>query len=323
VAAVILDWPTLTAAYVLDLAAGDPPWLPHPVVLMGRAARAAEAVVRRLACAPWVEVVGGALIVVVVVGLSVAGGYLLMAAATKLAPLLGLVVAALLGWTTLATRSLLQHAGAVVQALDAGDLRQARERVAKIVGRDTRDLDETGVARAIVETVAESSADGIVAPLFYLTLGGPLLALAYKAVNTLDSMIGHREPPYLHLGRVAARLDDLANLVPSRITAFLFVVAALLTGHSARGAWRVWRRDGDKHESPNAGQPEAAMAGALGVRLGGLNHYAGLASYRPLLGAELPPPDARAARASLRMAAVVSLAAFLIALTVSVVGGPR
>lgn len=319
----ILDWPVLTAAYLLDLAAGDPRWLPHPVVLMGRAARAVEARVRRAARARRAQIVGGALIVVVVVGLSAAAGQLLLEAAASVAPSLEAMTATLLGWTTLATRSLLEHAGGVIRALEAGDLPRARERVGLIVGRDTGDLDESGLARALAETVAESSSDGIVAPLFYLTLGGPALALAYKAASTLDSMLGHREPRYLHLGRAAARLDDLANLVPSRLTALLIVLAAAVTGRSARGAWRVWLRDGDKHESPNAGQPEAAMAGALGVRLGGLSHYDGHPSDRPLLGAELPPPDRQAARDSLRVAGVVSLAAFLLALAVSVLAGAR
>jgi adenosylcobinamide-phosphate synthase len=233
------------------------------------------------------------------------------------------VVATLLGWTTLATRSLLEHARAAVSALDAGDLPRARERLGLIVGRDVHNLDASGVARAVTETVAESSSDGIVAPLFYLALGGPPLALAYKAVNTLDSMIGHRDPQYLYLGRVAARLDDLANLVPSRLTALLIVLAAAVTGGSARTAGRVWLRDGGKHESPNAGQPEAAMAGALGVRLGGLSHYDGQPSHRPLLGAELPPPDRHAARESLRVAQIVSLAAFFLALLMSVLGDTR
>jgi adenosylcobinamide-phosphate synthase len=319
----MLDWPTLTAAYVLDLAAGDPRWLPHPVVFMGRTARAGEVLVRRVAHAPWTQVAGGALIVATVVGVSAAAGHLLLRAAESLAPWLELLIATLLAWTTLATRSLVEHVRTVVRALDAGDLSLARERVGMIVGRDTRDLDESGVARAVAETVAESSSDGIVAPLVYLTLGGPPLALAYKAVNTLDSMIGHRDSPYLYLGLVAARLDDLANLVPSRITALLIVLAAALTGRSARTAWRVWRRDGAKHESPNAGQPEAAMAGALGVRLGGRSYYDGQPSDRPLLGAELAPADRDAARHSLRVAAVVSLAAFLLALVVCVAGGRR
>lgn len=319
----MLDWPTLAAAYALDLAAGDPRWLPHPVVLMGRTARAGEAVARRVARAPWAQIFSGALIVALVVALAAGTGHLLLRAAATLSPWLELVVAALLGWTTLATRSLIEHAGTVVRALDAGDVPRARQCVGLIVGRDTGDLDESGIARAVAEAVAESSSDGIVAPLFYLTVGGPPLALAYKAVNTLDSMIGHREPPYFHLGRVAARLDDLANLVPSRITALLIVLAAVLTRRSPGNAWRVWLRDGHKHESPNAGHPEAAMAGALGVRLGGLSYYDGRASDRPLLGAELPPPDRDAARHSLRMAAVVSVAAFALALTMSILGGTR
>lgn len=321
--AVILDWPTLTGAYVLDLVAGDPRWLPHPVLLMGRATRAGEALVRRVARSPVTQLAGGALIVVAVAGLSAGAGHLLLLAASKLGPGAEMATAAALGWTTLATRSLLEHAAAVLRALDAGDLGRARRAVSLIVGRDTAGLDETGVARAVVESVAESSSDGIVAPLFYLTLGGPELALAYKAVSTLDSMIGHRESPYLYLGRAAARLDDLANLIPSRLTALLIVAAAPLMGRSVHAAWRVWRRDGGRHDSPNAGQPEAAMAGVLGVRLGGLNHYDGRPADRALLGAELPPPDRFAARAALRVAAFVSFTSFVLAVTASCFGGRR
>jgi adenosylcobinamide-phosphate synthase len=322
-AAVMLEWPALTGAYVLDLVAGDPRSMPHPVVLMARLARAIEGQVRPLACSPVAQLAGGALIVTAVVGLSAVAGWLLLEASATLSHAAELLVAVVLGWTTLATRSLLEHAAAVLGALDDGDLPRARAQVARIVGRDTEGLDESGVARAVIETVAESSSDGIVAPLLYLTLGGPPLALAYKAVNTLDSMIGHREPPYLHLGRVAARLDDLANLVPARLTALLIVVAALLTRRSCSSAWRVWRRDGGKHASPNAGQPEAAMAGALGVRLGGVSHYDGQPADRALLGAELPMPGRRAAGASLRIAGVVSFLAFLVALATSLVGGVR
>jgi adenosylcobinamide-phosphate synthase len=319
----MIEWPALTGAYVLDLVAGDPCCMPHPVVVMARLARVIEGQVRRLVRSPAAQLAGGAVIVVAVVGLSTAAGWLLLEAAATLHRAAELLAAIVLGWTTLATRSLLEHASAVLRALDARDIVQARAQVARIVGRDTEGLDEIGVARAVIEAVAESSSDGIVAPLLYLTLGGPPLAIAYKAVNTLDSIIGHRERPYLHLGRAAARLDDLANFVPARLTALLIVVAALLTGRSSSSAWRVWRRDGAKHASPNAGQPEAAMAGALGVRLGGLSHYDGRPTDRPLLGAELPLPDRHAARGSLQIAGVVSLVGFLIALATCLVGAAR
>ncbi len=319
----IIGWQALTGAYVLDLLLGDPRFLPHPVVLMGRATLILEQAARRFARSAASQLAAGALIVIVLVGSAAAAGWLLLEAAARVSPAGELLLAVILGWTTLATRSLLEHGAAVTRALEAGDLVRAREQVARIVGRDTEALDESGVARAVIETVAESSCDGVVAPLFYLAVGGPALALAYKAVNTLDSMLGHREPPYLYLGRAAARLDDLANLLPSRLTALGICLAAFSTGRSAPSAWRTWRRDGRKHESPNAGHPEAAMAGALGVRLGGANRYDGQPVERPLLGGEFPPPDRGAARACLQIAGVVSAFAFLVALCGSLVASAR
>jgi adenosylcobinamide-phosphate synthase len=216
----------------------------------------------------------------------------------------------LLAWTTLATRSLLDEAGAVVRAVEADNLAQARQLLSRIVGRDTDSLDRPGILRATIETLAEGLCDGIIAPLMYLALGGVPVALAYKAVNTLDSMVGHPEPPYRYFGRIAARLDDGLNFVPARLAAAAICVAALLTRHDARQAWQTFLRDGNRHPSPNAGQPEAAMAGALGVRLGGMNYYGGQPSPKPVLKAEGRGATVRDARESLFVTAVASLAAF-------------
>jgi adenosylcobinamide-phosphate synthase len=183
---------------------------------------------------------------------------------------------------------------------------EARQKLSMIVGRDTENLNEEEVARAVIETVAESLCDGVVAPLFYLTIGGVPWAFAYKAVTTLDSMIGHLESPYRYFGRVAARLDDGANWLPARLAATAIVTAAALTGHNAPGAWWVWLRDGGKHPSPNAGRTEAAMAGALGVCLGGLNYYGGAPSSKPLLGVEGRAPRLSDARAAIRVMTVAS-----------------
>jgi adenosylcobinamide-phosphate synthase len=190
----------------------------------------------------------------------------------------------LLAFTVLAGRDLVDHALAVYRGLCNGRLSEARIAVSRIVGRDTQKLPEPEVVRATVETIAESTADGVVAPLFYLALGGPPLALAFKAVSTLDSMIGHVEPPYRHFGWASARLDDVLNWIPARLTGLLVALAAgLATGRMAP-SWRILKRDGAKHPSPNSGRPEAAMAGALGVELGGVNRYAGEPCERPRLG---------------------------------------
>jgi adenosylcobinamide-phosphate synthase len=221
-----------------------------------------------------------------------------------------------LAWTALATRSLLSESHAVIRALEAGDLSSARQRLSRIVGRDTARLNESEISRAVIETLAESACDGIVAPLFWLAMGGVPCAMSYKAINMLDSMIGHREPPYLFFGRVAAWLDDAANFVPARLTAVGIVAAAKLQKLDDECAYAIWRRDGGKHASPNAGQSEAAMAGALGVRLGGASSYDSHPHHAPLLNAEARLPAVRDARTALSIVVIVSGLAFGAALLV-------
>jgi adenosylcobinamide-phosphate synthase len=192
-----------------------------------------------------------------------------------------------LAFTTLAGRDLWDHVQAVQNELKDGHLMNARRALSMIVGRDTEKLAEPEIVRATVETIAESTSDGIIAPLVYLTLGGAPLALAYKAVNTLDSMIGHRDARYADLGWASARLDDVANWIPARLTAGIIALASgLMTvrWHAVMQSIRMWRRDGHRHPSPNSGRPEAAMAGALGIQLGGVNYYAGSPQSRPFLG---------------------------------------
>jgi adenosylcobinamide-phosphate synthase len=288
------------AASCLDWIAGDPHSMPHPVRLMGRAISTGERWLRR-PDSPANEMLRGAALTGAVVGGSWVAAKVTVGAG-------GAVGEILLAWTALATRCLLDESSAVLDAVDHGDLVLARSRLGMIVGRDTESLDEADILRAVIETVAEGLCDGVVAPIVYLALGGVPLAFAYKAVNTLDSMIGHPEPPYRYFGRVAARLDDLANFVPARLAVLSIVAAAFLIRRQARRSWLVFRRDGHLHSSPNAGQTEAAMAGALGVRLGGMNYYAGKPSPKRVLGGDgrcATPADARSA---LRIAAVASIA---------------
>lgn len=295
----------LTAAYTLDLVAGDPEWFPHPVRLFGIFIHAGERGLRSFRRDPLSETLAGAVLTGSLVSLAWIAGRRNSA-----------VWQIILAWTTLATRCLLAEAEAVVRALEAGDLDLARLRLARIVGRDTEHLDESEIARAVIETLAESACDGIVAPLFWLTAGGVPAAMAYKAVNTLDSMIGHPEPPYRYFGRFAARLDDAVNLVPARLTAITISAAARLLRLDAGRSVSIWRRDGNRHASPNAGQSEAAMAGALGVRLGGTNLYDGVVHDAPLLFAEGRSSTVRDARSALTIVATVSGLAFGLALLV-------
>ncbi len=301
----------LVLAYLLDVALGDPERFPHPVRGIGWLVHRGERALRSFGEGVVREFLGGFVLTLLIVLVAGGGAYALLRSARTLG--LELWMESLLAWTTLATRSLDREARRVLTLWSEGRRDEARLSLSRIVGRDTDSLDEPEVSRAVVETVAESSSDGIVAPLFFLALSGPVAALGYKAVNTLDSMVGHKEPPYLHFGRTAARLDDLCNYVPSRLTALLIVLAAFFRGR-ARDAWRIWRRDGSKHPSPNAGQPEAAMAGALCVRLGGTNRYDGVPSTKPTLGEELAAPRVEDARRSLALMWLVSLAAFSLAL---------
>jgi adenosylcobinamide-phosphate synthase len=295
---------TIAVAYLLDWIAGDPEWLPHPVRLMGRCAQLVEAWLRRPGQTPLQEVVTGAALTAGVVGGAYFATEKVIVWAKKIGDGRGMEV--LLAWTCLASRNLIDESLAVIRAREQPAL--ARQRLARIVGRDTHALSDTGVHRALIETLAESACDGIVAPLLYLAVGGVPLAMAYKAVNTLDSMIGHADERYLYFGKVAARLDDVANYFPARITAFAIMLAAGAGRKTSGGSsLQTWYRDRGKHKSPNAGQPESAMAGALRVRLGGENTYHGELIVSPLLGAEFEPPKTHHAMQALRLVTAVSL----------------
>ncbi|GAB4276793.1 MAG: adenosylcobinamide-phosphate synthase CbiB [Deferrisomatales bacterium] len=303
----------LAVAWSLDAALGDPrglPW-PHPVVAIGRAVARLETPLRRGARSPGALMARGALLWVLVVGGTGAAGWLVLAACTWVHPWAGRAAAVYLAYACLATRSLDREARKVARLLARGHLERARRHLAGIVGRDTENLPAREVARAAVETVAENCSDGVVAPLFYLCLGawlgwGPLGALAYKAVNTLDSMVGYRDDRYEHFGKASALLDDAFNWIPARLTALLAAGAAQLLWGRGTPAWRVAWRDARTHKSPNAGFPEAAFAGALDVTLGGPNTYRGVVRASPRIGDGDRPLDAPCAADSLRLLWAVS-----------------
>jgi adenosylcobinamide-phosphate synthase len=298
----------LPAIFMADHLAGDPEWLPHPVRLMGLAIQRGEGILRHEGQSRAQELVaGGAL-----TGLIVSGSYFLtrmvLRSAYRQSNLCGRLTEIVLGWTCLAARNLRDEALAVEAALAAGEIDKARHRVARIVGRDTQQLDLHEISRAVIETLAESASDGIVAPLFYMSIGGVPLAMAYKAVNTLDSMIGHADERYFYFGKAAARLDDVANFVPARLTAMAIIAASWIGGEGdARSAGHVWIRDGAKHKSLNAGQPESAMSGALQVRLGGGNFYDGKFLPAETIGAEFPAAKPGHVRKAIRLVSVVTL----------------
>ena len=265
---------------------------------MGKLITVLEKVLRRLVRN---ERLGGVLLLIMTVGITCLLTVALLATAYAVSPFMGLAIAVLLSWSSLAARSLHRESRLVADALCRGDLATARRYLSNIVGRDTAGLSEPEIWRATVETVAENTSDGVIAPLFYLIIGGPTLALAYKAVNTLDSMVGYRNERYKSFGRASARCDDLANFMPARLTGLLMVAVAPLFGFPPGNAWRIMRRDGRNHSSPNSGIPEAAVAGALGVRLGGASVYSGTRVEKPTIGDPLKPLSLAAWEGAIRL----------------------
>lgn len=295
-------------ALALDWALGDPACC-HPVRLMGAVIGALERFLRPRFRHPWALRAAGTLVVAAVV----LPAYLLPSYVLHWLEaghfLLGWGAGALLLASTVAARSLALAARHVRHLLVQGDLDGARQAVGRLVARDTDRLSPEEVVRAAVETVAENTVDGVTAPLFYAFVGGVPLAFAYRAVNTLDSMLGYRNERYRDFGWCAAKLDDLANFLPARFTAALLCLAAGLTGLGAREAWRTVRRDARRHPSPNSGFPEAAVAGALGLRLGGVNYYSGVAERRPYLGQQRQRPAPEHISLSIRLMLLATLLA--------------
>lgn len=274
----------LLLAFILDQLIGDPGWLPHPTRWIGQTISFLERLLRPLANTARTQRLLGGLLVILVVG----GSYLLtqviLQGAYSIGWGMGLAASVWLTSSTLATKELGRAAKEIYYLLQAGELDYARRKLSWIVGRDTDNLSREEIVRATVETVAENIVDAIISPLFYAFLGGTSLAVAYRAVNTLDSMLGYKNEKYLHFGFVAAKLDDLANYIPARMTGLGVILASILHGFDGSGSWQIWRRDASKHPSPNSGIPEAAVAGALGIRLGGLNYYQGKPSFRAYMG---------------------------------------
>jgi adenosylcobinamide-phosphate synthase len=294
----------LCAALLLDLALGDPRWLPHPVVLIGRLISAFDSLLNRITSH---KRIAGTLLLLVTAGSAGTAAWLLIRGSYCLHPLAGFLASAGVSYTCLAARSLHRESALVADALAAGDIAEARRNLSYIVGRDTAGLDECEIWRALIETVAENTSDGIIAPLFWLTVTGPVGGMVYKAVSTLDSMVGYRDERYLQFGWASARMDDLLNFIPARLTALLMILAAPLAGLSPKRALSAVLRDRLKHPSPNSGHPEAAAAGALGVRLGGPASYKGIPSWKAYIGLPLAPLDERAYTGMLKLMYLTTL----------------
>ncbi|HIR93767.1 MAG TPA: cobalamin biosynthesis protein CobD [Candidatus Egerieimonas intestinavium] len=277
--------PAVLIGFVLDLILGDPPSFVHPVRLIGKSITALEKLLRGLfPRTDRGERLAGLCLVLLVVGYSAILPVILLELIYRWNNWAGLLVEAFLCYQLLATKSLKVESMKVYRQLKKGSLKGARKAVSMIVGRDTERLTEEGVAKAAVETVAENTSDGVIAPLFYMMIGGAAAAMAYKAVNTMDSMIGYKNEKYRYFGTCAARLDDILNFIPARIAALLMIVAAGVLKLDGAGAWKIFCRDRKKHASPNSAQTESVMAGALGVQLAGDAWYFGELHHKKTIG---------------------------------------
>lgn len=306
---------SIAAGFFLDACLGDPKKMPHPVRTVGRLIHLLEMAVRRFAPETREgQLAGGAILVLLVTGITAALSFLLLQAADAAGTAALFAAETTMVYYLLAARSLRDESMKVYRSLKKGDVSEARENVSMIVGRDTGVLDEEGITRAAVETVAENTSDGVVAPLFFLAIGGPVLGWVYKAINTMDSMVGYKNETYLYFGRAAARIDDLANLIPSRLSAVLMMGAALLWRMNVRNAVRIFRRDRFNHKSPNSAQTESVCAGALDIRLAGDAWYFGTLCKKPFIGDNIRPVECDDIRRANILMYTTSIMALLAAL---------
>lgn len=275
----------LLIGFIIDCFVGDPHGFPHPIILIGKLISTLEKWLRRLfPVTPRGERAAGAVLWLLTVGLSTAVPALILVLCHQVNPWLRLAVESIMCWQILAARALKQESMLVYKALESGDIVASRRAVSMIVGRDTAALDDAAVTRAAVETVAENTSDGVVAPLLFLAIGGAPLGFFYKAVNTMDSMLGYTEPPFKDIGLVPAKADDVVNYLPARLSALLMLTAGFLLGLDVKNGWRIYRRDRHNHASPNSAQTEAMCAGLLGLRLAGDAWYHGVLHRKPFIG---------------------------------------
>jgi len=300
-------------AYIVDIIIGDPRGLPHPVVIIGKAVRFLEDKICRTSLIDKKK--GGVILwfAVVVPTFFITWG--IVEGCLFINALLAAIITVLFASMTLATRSLFDESKAVIDALNNGNIVEARKKLSMIVGRDTGNLDEQGICRAVIETVSENLSDGIVAPMFYLALGGLPLSMAYKAVNTLDSMVGYKNDRYGDIGWFSAKMDDMLNWIPARLTGLIIVAASFILRFNWRDSWKIMRRDGQNHPSPNSAMPEAAAAGALNIQLGGNGRYFGKIFHKPVIGDRIKEID----RDDVKKAWVIMFASSLLMAAICVI----
>lgn len=291
--------------FLLDLLTGDPYSLPHPVRLIGSLIRRFEEFLRNTEkkISEKQELRRGVVLVLGVVGCTFFVSWMILKFAYSVHPCLGFLIETIMTYQILATKCLKVESMKVYDCLKEGKLPNARKAVSMIVGRDTAVLNEEGVAKAAIETVAENTSDGVIAPMLYTALGGPVLGFFYKAVNTMDSMVGYKNDKYLYFGRAAAKLDDFVNYIPSRLSAYFMILASFISGpeFSGKRAFMIHRRDNRKHASPNSAQTESVCAGALGIRLAGDASYFGKNVKKPYIGDAVRPVEYEDIRRAIRL----------------------
>lgn len=278
----VMNWIIgIIIGFFLDLLLGDPYWMPHPIRWIGSYIGWLDKSLRTKTERKKQRAMGIVLVILVLIPVAgITAGILLLCKDGWM--LTGII--AIMSYQILAARCLQVESMKVCNALENGEVEKARAAVSMIVGRDTSVLDQTGITKAAVETVAENTSDGVIAPLFYLLIGGPVLGFVYKAINTMDSMVGYKNKTYMQFGWAAAKLDDIVNWIPARLSAILMIISAYLLQMNGRNAWKIWRRDRRKHASPNSAQTESVCAGALGVALAGDAVYFGKRVKKPIIG---------------------------------------
>ena len=304
---------SLVIGYILDLILGDPRWLYHPVIFIGKVIKYTEIVLRKIFPKNKVgEFIGGLFLTIFVILITVGLAFGILYLSYLIHFYVYFAVSTFMCYQILATKCLKDAAMAVYKDLEKNDLDSARYSVSMIVGRDTKVLDYDGVVKACIESVAESSNDGVIAPMFYMAIGGPILGFFYKAINTMDSMVAYKNEKYLYFGKVAARLDDFFNLIPSRISGLLIIFSSIFLRYNVKGAHRIFWRDRYKHASPNSAQTEAAMAGALSIKLAGPAYYEGILEDKPYLGDDIKQIDHHDIKKSIKILYLMSFICLLI-----------
>lgn len=302
----------LPTAFCLDLIFGDPEKFPHPVRLMGKFIIFCETFIRsRLPKTSQWEKRGGLILAVVVMGVSFLAPLAIILTAYKINGALGILVHIILCYWLIAVKSMNKEASSVFDELKKDDLDAARQKLSRIVGRDTKNLDEKGIIKATVESVSENTCDGVVAPLFFMAIGGAPLGFLYKAVNTLDSMVGYKNEKYKDFGYFSAKIDDVLNFIPARITGLFYIFAAYCLGYNGKGARKIFFRDRLKHASPNSAHGEAAAAGALNIALGGASYYGGVLVEKPVIGDDIKTPEPDDINKSIQMLYLASIWALI------------